>query len=51
METLTKRQEQILNYIKEFMVSHGYPPTVREICHALDLSSPATVQAHLVNSF
>ena len=49
METLTKRQEQILNYIKEFMVSHGYPPTVREICSALDLSSPATVQAHLVN--
>ena len=49
METLTKRQEQILNYIKEYIVSHGYPPTVREICGALDLSSPATVQAHLVN--
>lgn len=49
METLTKRQEQILNYIKEYIVSHGYPPTVREICGALDLNSPATVQAHLVN--
>ena len=49
MESLTKRQEQILNYIKEYMVSHGYPPTVREIGEALNLSSPATVQAHLVN--
>lgn len=47
MEKLTKMQEKTLDYIKEFIANHSYPPTVREICHALDLSSPATVHAHL----
>lgn len=47
MEKLTKRQEDTLNFIKEYIVSHGYPPTVREIAKELDVSSPATVQAHL----
>lgn len=47
MEKLTKRQEDTLNYVKEYIVSHGYPPTVREIALAIDVSSPATVQAHL----
>ncbi len=47
MEKLTKRQEDTLKYIKEYIVSHGYPPTVREIAQAIDVSSPATVQAHL----
>ncbi len=47
MENLTKRQEDTLKYIKEYIVSHGYPPTVREIATAIDVSSPATVQAHL----
>lgn len=49
MEVLTKRQEEILNYIKSFMVSHGYPPTVREIGKDLGLSSPATIHTHLNN--
>ena len=30
MEKLTKRQEDALNYIKTYIVAHGYPPTVRE---------------------
>lgn len=47
MEELTKRQKDVLNYIKEFMVSHGYPPTVREIGKDLGLSSPATTHSHL----
>ena len=47
MEKLTKRQEESLQYIKKYIVSHGYPPTVREITNALGLSSPATIQAHL----
>ncbi len=47
MEKLTKRQEDTLKFIKEYIVSHGYPPTVREIAEAIDVSSPATVQAHL----
>lgn len=49
METLTKRQNDILNYIKNYIVIHGYPPTIREIGKDLGLSSPATIHAHLAN--
>ena len=49
MEKITKRQVDVLNYVKTFIVSHGYPPTVREIGKALEISSPATIQAHLNN--
>ena len=49
MEKLTKRQEEILNYIKKYVISHGFPPTVREIGAALGVSSPATIHAHLDN--
>lgn len=47
MENLTKRQEEILSYVKEYIVSHGYPPTVREIGKDLGVSSPATIHTHL----
>ena len=46
-EKLTKKQEEVLTFIKKFVVSHGYPPSVREICKGMDLSSPATVHTHL----
>lgn len=49
MNDLTKRQNEILTYIKEFIVSHGYPPTIREICSGMGVSSPATIHAHLTN--
>lgn len=49
MENLTKRQNEILNYIKEYIVQHGYPPTIREIGADLGISSPATIHAHLSN--
>lgn len=49
MEKLTKRQEEILTFIKEYIVSNGYPPTVREIGASLGVSSPATIHAHLTN--
>ena len=49
MVSLTKRQNEILNYIKEYIVDHGYPPTIREIGKALGISSPATIHAHLKN--
>ena len=49
MEGLTPRQEQVLEFIRESVRVNGYPPTVREICAALDLSSPSTVHAHLAN--
>lgn len=44
---LTKKQEETLVYIKKFMVSHGFPPSVREICSGMGLSSPATAHTHL----
>lgn len=47
MKDLTKRQNEVLNCIKEYVVSHGYPPTVREIGEKLGLSSPATIQSHM----
>lgn len=47
MEKLTSKQNNVLDYLKKFLAKKGYPPTVREICSALNLSSPATVQAHL----
>ncbi len=49
METLTRRQEQVLEFIRECVRRDGYPPTVREICVGLGLSSPSTVHAHLAN--
>ena len=47
MEKLTRKQEEVLVFIKKFIVQHGYPPSVREICTGLNLSSPATVHVHL----
>lgn len=44
---LTKKQEETLMFIKKYMVAHGYPPSVREICAGMNLSSPATVHTHL----
>lgn len=44
---LTKRQNEILNFIKSEFNEKGYPPTVREICKAVGLSSTSTVHAHL----
>jgi repressor LexA len=49
VEGLTRRQEEVLEFIRESVRIDGYPPTVREICTALDLSSPSTVHAHLAN--
>lgn len=47
MEKLTPKQEKVLTFLKQSIAKNGYPPTVREICKALNLSSPATVQSHL----
>ncbi len=44
---LTKRQAEVLNYIKKYIATHGYPPATREIGAELGLSSPATVHTHL----
>ncbi len=44
---LTNKQGETLQFIKKFMVAHGYPPSVREICAGMNLSSPATAHSHL----
>ncbi|MBO5475251.1 MAG: transcriptional repressor LexA [Bacilli bacterium] len=44
---LTKKQEETLQFIKKYMVAHGFPPSVREICAGMGLSSPATAHTHL----
>jgi repressor LexA len=49
VQSLTPRQQQVLEFIRESVRASGYPPTVREICTALHLSSPSTVHAHLAN--
>ena len=46
-EALTDRQRQILLVIEQAMQDRGYPPSVREICEAVGLNSPATVHTHL----
>ena len=44
---LNTRQAEILDYIKSVVREKGYPPSVREICEAVNLSSPSTVHSHL----
>ena len=44
---LSTRQKQILHFIEQHVMAHGYPPTVREIGTAVNLSSSSTVHAHL----
>jgi repressor LexA len=46
---LTKRQQEIFDYIKSYSAGHGYPPTVRDIGKAVGLTSSSTVHAHLSN--
>ncbi len=46
---ITKRQKDVLDYVKKYVATHGYPPAIREICKGVNLSSPATVFVHLKN--
>jgi repressor LexA len=46
---LTGRQQEIWDFLVEYVDRHGYPPTVREIGEAVGLASPSTVHAHLAN--
>lgn len=46
-EDLSKKQYNILNFIKEEINAKGYPPSVREICKAVGLKSTSTVHGHL----
>ena len=46
---LTARQQEIWQFLVDYVDEHGYPPTVREIGQAVGLASPSTVHAHLAN--
>jgi repressor LexA len=46
---LTKRQQEIFDFVKRYAGEHGYPPTVRDIGKAIGLTSSSTVHAHLAN--
>jgi len=46
---LTKRQQEIFDFIQRYASKYGYPPTVREIGKAVGLASSSTVHAHLAN--
>lgn len=44
---ITKKQTEILEYIKSQILNKGYPPSVRDICEAVDLKSTSSVHSHL----
>ena len=44
---LSAKQKEILEYIKQEILSRGFPPAVREICEAVHLKSTSSVHAHL----
>ncbi len=46
---LTRRQQEIFDFIKRYSAKYGYPPTVRDIGKAIGLTSSSTVHAHLAN--
>jgi repressor LexA len=46
---LSKRQQEIYDFVVRYAATHGYPPTVREIGEEVGLASPSTVHAHLAN--
>src|SRR5262245_30348683 len=45
--SLTRRQQEILEFLREFLREHGYAPSLLEIGKAFSLSSPATIHKHL----
>ena len=47
MANLTRKQQQIYDFILDFTAQHGYPPSVREIGSAMGLKSPSTVHFHM----
>jgi repressor LexA len=47
MTKLSKRQQDILDFIKSEVKKKGYPPSVREIGEAVGLASSSTVHGHL----
>lgn len=44
---ISEKQSQILSYIKSEILIKGYPPSVRDICQAVNLKSTSSVHSHL----
>ena len=44
---ISVKQQEILDYLKQEILRRGFPPSVREICDAVDLKSTSSVHAHL----
>ncbi len=44
---ISKKQSEILGFIKEHLLERGYPPSVREMCIAVNLKSTSSVHSHL----
>ena len=44
---ISKKQSEILEYIKSQIINKGYPPSVRDICEAVNLKSTSSVHSHL----
>ncbi len=44
---ISNKQQEILDYIKSEIINRGYPPTVRDICTAVNLKSTSSVHSHL----
>ena len=42
-----QRQQLVLDYVNEYIRNHGYPPSVRDICQALDIKSTSTVHNYI----
>ena len=47
MEDLSRKQEQVLKFLIDFNVKHGFPPTIREVCHYFGFKSLNTAHFHL----
>ncbi len=47
MDELTKRQQEILQMIREFIANSGFPPTRADICRAMGFNSPNAAEEHL----
>jgi repressor LexA len=49
MQSLTKKQKLVLDYIRRFMENYGHAPSYEEIAHGLGLSSPSNIHVHVEN--
>lgn len=47
--SLTEAQQRTLNAIRDYIDAHGIPPSIRDVCHVMGLSSTSSVQIHFTN--